>query len=359
MSLRRIATDKIVVFDATGDYGVENRLFDPDVVTERHGRAACYLYEECLKHGLQLLTTDLYFSLPDRPKRAIFIRNSATVSKEKELLASGVHPAALFGFEHPLYACRFYWNLEHHTRPYDHVFMPSGARTKVSPVTKFHGWVSPQAFPRDTRVVPNFRGRKHLVMISGNARLHPLKRLYVHVMNRLDPLPTLADRELYLDRLEAIRYFSQFSNFDLYGRGWERPVRYTSGRYAPFIRRAYRGEVADKMPILKQYRFSICFENAIFGGWITEKIIDSLFAGCIPVYWGAPDVTDYIPAEVFIDFRNFKNYQELDAYLRNIDEKTYRGYIANINDFIASGYDRFSQEKYAEDMVRLLSSYFS
>lgn len=56
-------------------------------------------------------------------------------------------------------------------------------------------------------------------------------------------------------------------------------------------------------------KFSVCFENSRDPywacGWVTEKIYDCLGSGCIPIYWGAPDVTDRIPAELFIDYRSF------------------------------------------------------
>ena len=41
-------------------------------------------------------------------------------------------------------------------------------------------------------------------------------------------------------------------------------------------------------------------------GYITEKIFDSFAAWCVPVYWGASNVTDYIPEGCFIDRRKFR-----------------------------------------------------
>ena len=36
-------------------------------------------------------------------------------------------------------------------------------------------------------------------------------------------------------------------------------------------------------------------------GYVTEKIFDAFKAGCVPVYWGAENITKYVPAECFID----------------------------------------------------------
>ena len=42
----------------------------------------------------------------------------------------------------------------------------------------------------------------------------------------------------------------------------------------------------SKIEWLKQYKFNICFENASYPGYLTEKIFDAFEAGCIPIYWG-------------------------------------------------------------------------
>ncbi len=353
------AQSKIVVFDAGGPFGVENKLFDRDVVKERHGLASCYLYEECLRHGIQLLTPDLFYALREKPARVIFVRNNIIESESRKLIERGAYPAVLMGFEYPLYACSFYWNLGKNTENFDYVLMPRGAASWARPKKKFIPWLSPQPYTKEMHAESNFGSKQYLTMISGNARIRPLKRLYVKVMHAMHPLPTLVDRELYVDRLEAIQYFSKAKDFDLYGRGWDHPVLYTKGKYAEAIKASYRGEVEDKLPVLQKYKFSICFENCIFGGWITEKIIDSLYAGCVPVYWGAPDITEYIPADTFIDFRKFKNFEELDAYLRNMDEVTYNRYIDAINRFIVSEKaDAWSEKQYAKDMIAIFNSYF-
>jgi len=125
-------------------------------------------------------------------------------------------------------------------------------------------------------------------------------------------------RELYSERIRAIRWFekNQPAHFDLYGKGWDlslpssltplKPVLQPfyhkfSPRYA-----SYRGEITSKRTILEQYKFSICYENVRnIPGYITEKIFDCFFAGCVPIYLGASNVTDYIPENSFIDKRKF------------------------------------------------------
>ena len=91
-------------------------------------------------------------------------------------------------------------------------------------------------------------------------------------------------------------------------------------------------------------------------GYITEKIFDCFFAGCVPVYWGAEDITDYIPKDIFIDFRKFKDFEQLDNYLRNIDEETYRSMIAKTEEFLNSEMfgKLFSVGAYVKRMTALI-----
>jgi hypothetical protein len=43
----------------------------------------------------------------------------------------------------------------------------------------------------------------------------------------------------------------------------------------------------NKHNFIGQYRFNICPENSNAPGYVTEKIFQSIEAGCIPIYWGA------------------------------------------------------------------------
>jgi len=158
--------------------------------------------------------------------------------------------------------------------------------------------------------------------------------------------------ELYKERRKIIRWFEQNhpEDFDLYGIGWNK-------LYYP----SYKGAIRSKKEILEQYKFSICYENVKeLEGYITEKIFDSFFAGCVPVYWGASNVTDYIPANTFIDRRKFKDNKELYNYLKNMSDKEYTDYLNAIKKFVES--ERiypFSGEYFAETIVtHILNSLF-
>ena len=61
----------------------------------------------------------------------------------------------------------------------------------------------------------------------------------------------------------------------------------------------------------------------------TPEIFDAFIAGCVPVYWGAKNITDYVSSDCFIDRREFKNNQELYRYMKNMNDDEYLKYLIN------------------------------
>ena len=109
-------------------------------------------------------------------------------------------------------------------------------------------------------------------------------------------------------------------------------------RYLPLKPRpSYKGKVQEKQSVLKKTKFSICYENVSeLQGYITEKIFDSFFSGCVPIYWGASNITDYIPSCCFIDRRNFRNTSDMFSFLQSITENQFIDYQKNIEIFLQS-----------------------
>lgn len=159
-------------------------------------------------------------------------------------------------------------------------------------------------------------------------------------------------KNLAEERLALIRWFEKHhpDKFDLYGGRWDRV--YFRGRlsrlnlllhlfYMKFPKRfrtsrfpLHRGSVPNKNAAMRQYKFALAYENSIFPGYVTEKLFEVFFAGCVPIYWGAPDVTDNVPANTFVDRRNFRNHEELYKYLNSMSEQEYLGYVRAIEEYV-------------------------
>jgi hypothetical protein len=192
------------------------------------------------------------------------------------------------------------------------------------------------------------------------------------VMVNMNKLPRLTNNELYTERMRAVEFFSRTNNIDLYGIDWDKASRrmgrtWVPGRLrqmhlafqdwvdkihpAPLLvaaRKVYKGELETKWDTLASYDFALCFENARFKGWLTEKLFDCLRTGTIPIYWGATDIEELVPPDCFIDMRLFSDYAELLAYLKAVDRKTVRRYREAGRAFLESkAFNPFSEERFA------------
>lgn len=180
--------------------------------------------------------------------------------------------------------------------------------------------------------------------------------------------------ELYSKRIEFIRWFEKNhpSCFDLYGMGWD-SYRISSPKMLRILNKSsfilkilsknffkpfpsYKGIVESKQKILEKYRFSICFENVKnIPGYISEKIFHSFFSGCVPIYLGADNILSYIPKNCFIDFRDFKDFNELFNFIVNMSDKTFSKYLDNIEIYLNSNQSKqFTSEKFAETIFNTI-----
>lgn len=174
-------------------------------------------------------------------------------------------------------------------------------------------------------------GRKFACMVSGNkASSHP--------------------DELYSKRLDLIRWYDGHHSdlFDLFGTGWEAPAPSSLpmrvARRLPVLRsllapklKVYRGTTGQKLETLAGYRFSFCYENfSSPDGWITEKIFDAMFAGCVPVYWGPDNVGHHIPATCYIDASKLSEPQKVHELLASLDDTQCNDIVESIDSYLRS-----------------------
>jgi hypothetical protein len=70
--------------------------------------------------------------------------------------------------------------------------------------------------------------------------------------------------------------------------------------------------IASKVEALDPFRHHIAIENHHAPHHWTEKLADAFLAGCLPFYFGCPNVFDYFPHEslIPIDIRNFEESLE-------------------------------------------------
>lgn len=144
---------------------------------------------------------------------------------------------------------------------------------------------------------------------------------------------------LYKKRIQVLDFFTKTipADFEFYGKSWNRPIKWSIKERIFGVKKysTYMGEhKEDKITTLSRYKFCLCFENAVAPGYITEKIFDCFKAGCVPIYWGAPNISAFIDKNCFIDYCNFPSLTELLEHLQNMSEETYNNYLLKIDKFM-------------------------
>ncbi|MEY4379388.1 MAG: hypothetical protein RLZ85_1269 [Verrucomicrobiota bacterium] len=184
-------------------------------------------------------------------------------------------------------------------------------------------------------------------------------------------LMTVDERDQYAERVRIIDWYERNApgDFHLYGKGWEvRAPR--AGRWGRLLGKAakfmakfgpprspyatWHGMVDDKIGLLGMSRFCLAHENCRdLPGYVTEKLFDCFRAGCVPVYVGPKEIRELVPAECFIDGRDFPDPAALHAYLRSVDDERYLRYQRAAQDYFASGKaDRFGRPHFVESIVK-------
>ncbi len=82
--------------------------------------------------------------------------------------------------------------------------------------------------------------------------------------------------------------------------------------------------VQNKLEALKEYRYSIVIENEQSPIWVTEKLIDVMQCGCIPIYWGPDPLT--LKYDCGFDTNgilSFHSAEALELILKRIDGTHY------------------------------------
>ncbi|WP_371224635.1 glycosyltransferase family 10 domain-containing protein [Roseovarius sp. 2305UL8-3] len=83
------------------------------------------------------------------------------------------------------------------------------------------------------------------------------------------------------------------------------------GGYAPFKR---------KSDGLAPYRYSLVIENVQEPNYFTEKLVDAILCQCVPIYWGCPNIANFIdPAAMIIT----NSIQEMQDAVRNMSKADY------------------------------------
>jgi len=126
------------------------------------------------------------------------------------------------------------------------------------------------------------------------------------------------------ERNDFFTRLSQYKKVDSCGKfmnnlGYNCPGNYESEEYCDF---------------LSQYKFLICFENISKHNYLTEKLINAYHCNTIPIYWGCPNVSDYINMKSILYLKPNYTESELNELIEKIKE------LDNNNDLYLEMYNQ-------------------
>jgi glycosyltransferase involved in cell wall biosynthesis len=76
----------------------------------------------------------------------------------------------------------------------------------------------------------------------------------------------------------------------------------------------------DKVEFLRPYKFNIAFENGSAVGYTTEKIVDAMYARCVPIYWGNPRIAEEFNPRSFLNYYDFPGEEALIEKIIELDQ---------------------------------------
>tara|TARA_R110002072_G_scaffold30097_11_gene94416 strand:+ start:12017 stop:12943 length:927 start_codon:yes stop_codon:yes gene_type:complete len=113
--------------------------------------------------------------------------------------------------------------------------------------------------------------------------------------------------------------------------------------------------VKDKLSFIKDYKFTIAFENSSFPGYVTEKVYQPMFTNTIPIYWGSSMINEDFNTERILWRGNFKSDEELINKIIELDtnDELYQEFISRPC-FVNNELTKYFDSKRIEDFFKLV-----
>lgn len=104
------------------------------------------------------------------------------------------------------------------------------------------------------------------------------------------------------------------------------------------------GEYVLPPVALRDYRFTVVIENTKSDAYFSEKLIDAISQGCVPIYWGCPNIRRFFnPAGMIF----WDDIEELDAILKSLRPEDYVRHLPYLNE----NFERAKEFRCPEDWI--------
>jgi len=83
----------------------------------------------------------------------------------------------------------------------------------------------------------------------------------------------------------------------------------------------FKKAVPSKLKYQGEFRFNLCFENSIFPGYHTEKLLQAYAMGSVPLYFGHPTVLKDFNPEAFINLADFDSMDSFIEFVSRLSDE--------------------------------------
>lgn len=205
------------------------------------------------------------------------------------------------------------------------------------------GW--PLVWPNRKKIyeIGSSNRSEKVVLINGNkislikGELYSLRRKSIKSITNLDLFGTSWDSSKYSRLKILIRNFifalisfrlPRFSGVKLWFQSYPES----------------KGEVDNKLTTLSSYKYALVIENS--AEYMSEKLFDAFFAGCIPIYVG-PNVENYgIPKNIVVQAE--PNLKSIEQALETAKEMNFENFQQDLRKFLS---DEKTIEKWSHENV--------
>jgi hypothetical protein len=232
----------------------------------------------------------------------------------------------IYFFQEPYWSNN--WDREAYKKS-NHVYCPSKElygnyeEFKVDRTYMFYGGHGDVNFDIDTVLNYNNTNKsKNLSTVVTNRSYSPLTGCNTH---------SIYDKRVKLTEL----CIEQGVDIDVFGAFWEDSQLASDSRV--------KGNIYTKFLALDDYRFSIAIENSNIDNYITEKLYDVIFFNALPVYCGAPNISQYTDLYEYIIPLDLSNTEQCISTIKSLNKDLYYEKTKNVNEF---KYNILSSSKY-------------
>ncbi|KAK5581071.1 hypothetical protein RB653_001099 [Dictyostelium firmibasis] len=301
-----ISSNKVVYFDFVGKY--DGEAIDIDIVTKCKGLDNQFYYL-VRKPNYQNHTADMEIF---NDYLSHFQRDRLNFGKNIDL------PKTLIGLEpQPLRTCEFnetcveYFNFK--------ISFESNSDIR---------------FGFDTPISSSFQGYKELSLhellkIKNQfQKEYQEKKLNNTLESHQSSFPLVnwfcTNCQSFSNRNEYVQELMKYIVIDSYGKCLNNIPT------SDYLKRESGDPFERKKNILSKYKFTIVFENSLCQDYVSEKVLDALVAGSVPIFMAHPSTIKYLPYRSFIFVGDFNSAEELANFLKYLDrnQEEYNKYHA-------------------------------